>query len=329
MRVSVIIPAHNEAAHITEVISSIPSGIESIIVVDDCSSDATVARVQELSDPRVTLIQHQTNQGVGGATVSGYTQALKDGSDVAVKIDGDGQMDPLEIEALVEPLLRGEADYSKGFRFHSRTSLGGMPWVRLLGNVGLSFLTKAASGYWDIFDPTSGFTAIHRSALERIPFEKLPSQYLFETNMLIQLSKLRAVVRDVEISCHYGDETSGLDPKQMLLQFPPMLTKATLRRVLWQYFIRDFGVASLFLLTGLPLLLFGLSFGVYHWSQNAATGTSTPAGTVMIAVMGVIIGFQLLLQAVVVDVNNVPKKPLQRARTEDAQNANRSRRLSQ
>ena len=328
MKTAVIIPAHNEGSHIAGVVKGIPEFVEAVVVVDDCSRDDTAARVESLADPRVVLIRHQVNTGVGGAVVSGYRWVLENGFDVAVKIDGDGQMDPAEIQSLVEPLERGESDYTKGFRFQSRVSLGGMPWVRLLGNVGLSFLTKAASGYWDIFDPTSGFTAIHRTVLSRIPLDKLPTQYLFETNMLIQLAKFRAVVRDVEITCRYGDEVSGLDPKKMLVQFPPMLARAAWRRILWQYFIRDFNMASLFLVSGVPLFLFGLAFGVYHWVQNSAAGTPTPTGTVMIAVMGVIIGFQLLLQALVLDVNNVPKTPLQRRLSDTSPESNRSERLA-
>jgi len=317
VKIFVVIPAYNESKHIGDVIGRIPPEVWRILVVDDCSTDGTGEVVESLADSRVELIRHERNRGVGGAMVTGYRRALEAGADVVVKIDGDGQMDPEEILRLVGPIRRGEADYSKGFRFHDSGNVRDMPRVRLAGNLGLSFLTKAASGYWDVFDPTSGFTAIHRLALSRINLDSLERGYFFETDMLIRLYRLQAVVRDVEISNRYADEKSHLSPFKMVFVFLPRLLGAMFRRVVRRYFINDFTAVSLFITFGLPLFLFGLLFGLYHWIANVAANVDTPVGTVMLAVLALFFGFELLLQALVLDVANVPRRPLQERYRDD------------
>ena len=307
----VVIPAYNEANHIAGVIAKIPKEVEQIIVVDDCSEDNTSEVVLGVQDERVKLIKHERNMGVGGAMITGYKESLRTGVDIVVKIDGDGQMNAEEISKVVAPIENDWSDYCKGFRFHDPRNLKQMPKVRLIGNIALSFFTKITSGYWNIFDPTSGFTAIHKTALSCIDLDILDKGYFFETDMLMQLNRMNAVVYDVEISNRYGNEQSGLNPLHISATFPGLLLKAFAKRILWSYFIRDFTVASLFIITGLPLFLFGIGFGLYHWIKNVMADVDTPTGTVMIAVVTLFFGFQFLLQAIVLDINNVPKTPLQ------------------
>jgi len=306
----VVIPAFNESMHIAGVIASIPSEVASVIVVNDASHDRTADVVRQLADPRVTLIQHESNRGVGGAVCSGYKRALALGADIVVKVDGDGQMDLSRIGDLIAPILHHRADYAKGARFFDARALGQMPIARLIGNLGLSFITKLASGYWNVMDPVNGFTAIHRQALEQLSLDTLSRGFFFETDMLIHLYYLQAVVADVQMPAHYGDEESTLNPLKVLLTFPGKLTRAFLKRILWRYFIHDFTACSLFMLVGAPLFVGGISFGAITWIHNSIRDLITPTGTVMLAVVPLLLGFQLLLQAIVLDIQHAPKIPI-------------------
>ena len=311
LKIFVVIPLYNEASHVADVIRRMPAEVNRIIAIDDCSDDDTLTVVRGITDERIRVITHDKNQGVGGAMMSGYKYCLQRNADIIVKIDGDGQMDPGEIPRLITPLILKQADYVKGFRFSDMENLKRMPKIRLFGNIMLSFLTKIASGYWDIFDPTSGYTAIHKEALSRLNIDRLNKRYFFETDMLIHLYRIHAVVKDVEVSINYGNEVSQLQPLRATPTFAYRLIKAFFTRILWRYFLVDFTAVSLFILLGLPLLLYGTGFGIYHWISNVMAGISTPTGTIMIAVVSLFFGFQFLLQAVVLDIQNLPKYPLQ------------------
>jgi glycosyltransferase involved in cell wall biosynthesis len=313
VRVAVVIPAYRVARHIENVIRGIPQFIPEIIVVDDASPDDTAEIVNALADPRVRLLRHEQNGGVGAAMITGYRHALASGADVVVKMDGDEQMDPAYLIPLIEPILAGEADYSKGSRFFHTRHLRQMPLLRRVGNLGLSFLTKASSGYWDVFDPTNGYTAIHRRVLELLDWQNIDRRWFFETSMLIEFNLVGAVVRDVQIPARYADERSSLSAAAALVRFPRKLTAALCRRIWLQYFVREFSPVSLFLLAGTPLALFGAVWGAVHWLRSAQTGIAASTGTVMVAVVPLMLGVQLLLQAVSLDIQNTPKVPLSRS----------------
>lgn len=313
MRVAVVIPAYRVARHIENVVREIPGFVSDIVVVDDASPDETWQIVGGLADPRVHLLRHEHNGGVGAAMITGYRHAFELGADVVVKMDGDEQMDPGYLIPLIEPILAGEADYTKGSRFFHTRQLRQMPLLRRVGNLGLSFLTKASSGYWDVFDPTNGYTAIHRRALEVLDWQNIDRRWFFETSMLIELNLVRAVVRDVQIPARYADERSSLSAASALVRFPRKLLAALFRRIWLQYFVREFSPVSLFLVAGLPLAVFGFLWGVVHWVRSARTGIAASTGTVMVAVVPLILGFQLLLQGVSLDIQNTPKLPLSRS----------------
>jgi dolichol-phosphate mannosyltransferase len=312
-RVAVVIPAFRVARHIENVIRGLPEIISDIIVVDDASPDETAQIVVGLAEPRVHLLRHESNGGVGAAMITGYRYALEIRAEVVVKIDGDEQMDPAYLVPLIEPVLAGEADFTKGSRFFHTRHLRQMPFLRRVGNLGLSFLTKASSGYWDVFDPTNGYTAIHRRALELLDWERIDRRWFFETSMLIELNLLGAVVRDVQIPARYADERSSLSVIEALVRFPRKLLAAFVRRVWLQYFVREFSPVSLFLVTGTLLSLFGTVWGAVHWVRSWRTGIEASTGTVMIAVVPLILGVQLVLQAVSLDIQNTPKVPLSKS----------------
>ncbi len=307
--IAVIIPAYRVEREVAMVLRGLPDYLRYIIVVDDASPDSTSALVAGMAkkDKRITLIRHSQNQGVGGAMVTGFKKALELNADVIIKIDGDGQMDPAYIPALITPLLGNQAGYVKGNRFRDFTSLKQMPIIRRVGNLGLSFLTKAATGYWNIFDPTNGFFAIDRETLEQLPLDLIDRRYYFETSMLSNLYLLNAIVLDVSIPARYGTEISSLSIQRVLFEFPYKLTRTLLRRIILKYFLLDFSMTSIYILTGIPLLLFGLSFGIIKWIQYANLGITAPTGTVILPTLSVILAIQILLSAIEMDVNAAPR----------------------
>ncbi|MFN3492696.1 MAG: glycosyltransferase family 2 protein, partial [Anaerolineales bacterium] len=311
-KIVIIIPAYRVERDIKNVLAGIPDYIQHIIVVDDASPDSTADMITALSnsDSRLILIRHSHNQGVGGAMISGFKKALELDAQIAVKIDGDGQMDASYIPALITPLIQGKADYAKGNRFRDFASLQKMPLIRRVGNLGLSFLTKAATGYWNIFDPTNGFFAIRAEILKQLPLEKIDKRYFFETSMLANLYLLNAFVLDVPIPARYGNEKSHLSIYRTLFEFPYKLLITFLRRVLLKYYIYDFSMLSLYLITAAPLLLFGLIFGSIKWIQYIQLGVPAPTGTVMLPTLCVILGIQIMLSAIEIDMKSTPKEPI-------------------
>lgn len=310
--IAMVIPAYRVERDIEAVLNSLPPYIKNIIVVDDASPDSTFERVTAAAqkDERIIILRHSQNQGVGGAMLTGFQKALELNAQIIVKLDGDGQMDPARIPALIEPLIEGKADYTKGNRFRDFKSLQKMPFVRRVGNLGLSFLTKVATGYWNLFDPTNGFFAIRAEVLDRLPFEKIDRRYFFETSMLANLYLLNALVLDIPMPARYGNEISSLSIRRALFEFPYKLSTIFLRRILLRYYLYDFSMVSLYLLIGVPLLLFGGTFGGIKWIQYASQNIPAPTGTVMLPTLSVILGIQILLSAIEIDMNSAPRKAL-------------------
>jgi len=312
LKIAVAIPCYKVTAHILEVIQLIPDQVQRIYVVDDACPEKSGLLVQkQCFDKRVQVLFHKKNQGVGGAVITAYKQALFEKMDVVVKIDGDGQMNPKLLSHFIEPILQSKADYTKGNRFFDLDTLTAMPMVRKLGNAALSFVNKASSGYWNIMDPTNGYTAIHCQALALLPLDKLNSRYFFESDMLFRLGTLRAVVRDVPMMAHYADEKSNLQIKQVVVQFPGLYLKSFFKRIFYNYFLRDFNGASLELILGTLLMFLGVVWGLDHWIYSIVEQSVASTGTVMFAVLPIIIGFQLVLSAVQFDMANIPVEPLQ------------------
>lgn len=309
--IAVVIPCYRVTRHIQGVIAAIGPEVKAIFCVDDACPDASGDFVQNsVHDPRVRVIRHEQNQGVGGAMLTGYAAAIESGADILVKIDGDGQMDPALLPRFVAPIIRGDADYTKGNRFWDLREIRQMPLLRRVGNLGLSFMSKASTGYWDIFDPTNGYTAIHAEVATHLPAESISKRYFFETDMLFRLNTMRAVVVDIPMDSRYADETSGLKVSKIFSEFLLKHIRNFFKRIVYNYFLRDLPIASLELLAGVGLLVFGGLFGGWHWWQSASTGTGTPIGTIMIATVSVVSGLQFLLAFLGYDIANVPRRPL-------------------
>ncbi|HMV27881.1 MAG TPA: glycosyltransferase family 2 protein [Anaerolineales bacterium] len=312
---AVVIPAYRTEKEILAVLQGIPTFIRHIIVVDDASPDSSADLVTAAAkkNRRILLVRHAKNQGVGGAMVTGFKKALELGAEIVIKLDGDGQMDPQYIPALITPLITGEADYAKGNRFRDFDALRQMPIVRRIGNLGLSFLTKAATGYWNIFDPTNGYFAIRAEMLAQLSLDRIDKGYYFETSMLSRLYLRDAFVQDVTIPARYRNEVSSLSIRRVLFEFPYKLTRTLIKRIILKYFIFDFSMMSIYLLTGIPLLLFGLIFGITKWIQYAELGIAAPTGTVILPTLSVILAIQILLSAIEIDLNAAPRKAISKA----------------
>jgi glycosyltransferase involved in cell wall biosynthesis len=310
--IAMVIPAYKVENEISWVLAGIPEFVRHIIIVDDASPDSTAKLVAESAhqDSRISLIRHPQNQGVGAAMITGFRKALELNAHIVIKLDGDNQMDPVHIPALITPLIKGKADYAKGNRFRDFAALQAMPFTRRLGNLGLSFLTKAATGYWNIFDPTNGFFAIRTEVIKQLPLDQIDKRYFFETSMLANLYLINAFILDVPIPARYGKEKSNLSIRRTLIEFPIKLFQTLFRRLLLRYFIYDFSMMSIYLLSGLPLLAFGFIFGSIKWIQYASQNIPAPTGTVMLPTLCVLLGIQILLSAFEIDMNATPKSPL-------------------
>ncbi len=312
-KIAVVIPAYKVAGHILDVINKVGPEVDEIIVVDDYCPELSGQLVKEnCRDTRVSVVKHEKNLGVGGAMVTGYKAALAKGNQVIIKIDGDGQMDPSLIQKIVYPILSGEADYSKGNRFHNVETILQMPKMRIVGNIVLSFFSKISTGYWQIFDPNNGFTAIHAQALKQIPLDKISERYFFESDMLFRLNLAKAVVVDVPMDASYGEEKSNLSISRTIVEFPIKHLRNFLKRIIYSYYLRDFSLPSLQLPIGLALLIAGSTLAVYNWIHSANLNQATPTGTLILISMMLLTSIHLLLSFASHDVQSSPKKAISR-----------------
>jgi dolichol-phosphate mannosyltransferase len=304
LRYCVILPAYNESRHLASVVSRIPDWVDGILVIDDASTDDTLQVAESLTDTRVSVRHLEKNQGVGGAMVAGFRAVLEGNYDVAIKMDADGQMDVDELSILVRPIELGMAEYVKGNRFRRTGRPAAMPARRWFGNVVLSFLTKVASGYWHVFDPQCGFIAITIPTLRRLKLDGMARDYFFENDMLIRLNVVDARVVDVDTSSLYGDETSYVNLGRVSWSFPPRLVRGFLWRFTRRHLMNDFSLVGFLTIIGVMFTLFGSVFGLYHWIRSVTTGIPATSGTVLIAAVPLILGIQMLIQALSLEVQS-------------------------
>ncbi len=309
--VGVVIPCYKVKDHILNVIKKIGNEVAVIYVVDDfCPQQSGKFVAENCYDSRVRVLYNEKNMGVGGAVIRGYLQALKDQIDIIVKIDGDDQMDPALIPQFILPIIKRKTDYAKGNRFFNPEDVMLMPFSRLFGNAILSFFTKISSGYWHVFDPTNGYTAIHSAVLKSIALDKIDRGYFFESDLLFRLNIIRAVVLDVPIQAVYGKEISNLSIKKIIAPFLAKHLRNSFKRVVYNYYMRDFSLASIMLLIGVAATTFGAFYGVNAWLESVYQNKFSSSGVVMIATLPIILGVQFILSFLNHDISSTPKVPL-------------------
>lgn len=310
--VAAVVPCYKVTQHVVGVVTELLEHVDHVVCVDDACPEGSGDLIAKSfkGERRVHLERHAKNQGVGGAMATGYAKALDIGADIAVKIDGDGQMSPSLIARFTGPIIEGRADYTKGNRFHNPSDVRGMPPVRLFGNAVLSFLTKLSTGYWNLFDPNNGFTAVHCAVLRLVPLELLHKRYFFETDMLFRLGLLRAKVHDVPMVSVYGDEVSNLKIGRELPSFLWGHLRNFTKRFLYNYLLRDFSIATLESIFGVLILAFGLVVGIDAWLDSATSGVPATAGQVMLAALPTLVGIQFILAALNYDIRLTPDRPI-------------------
>ena len=301
LTVAVVVPAYNESKLIGRVIETCPELVDHIVVVDDCSPDDTSDAARAVGDPRLDLIRHEVNQGVGGSILTGHQRALELGADVMVVMAGDAQMDPEFLPALIDPIAEGEAQFTKANRFYAYGSFTGMPKHRIFGNILMSFMTKAASGYWGLFDPLNGYTAVHRAALERLSFDRIAKRYDFENDLLIHLNILRVPARDVPIPAVYGEEVSGIRIGRVGFSMMRRLWRGFWHRIWRKYVVQSFSPVALMLFSGLAFVGLGLAVGVFIIANTLGPPVAS-AGTVVLCVGPLLSGLHLLIFAMFLDI---------------------------
>lgn len=305
MTTCVVIPAYRARETICDVVRGSLRYADLVVVVDDGCPDGSGELVKQTfrGHPSVQVINRERNGGVGAAMKTGIERALALDSDVIVKIDADGQMDPSYIPSIVE-LFGSDPNlaYVKGNRFFDSRVLSKMPAIRLFGNSLLSLLTKFASGYWNILDPTNGYLAFNARLLPAVNWQSLADCYFFEISGLCEFGLKRATIAEMEMDTIYGQASSSLSISRTIFAFPPKLIKHFMRRILLQYFVFDINLGSLYILAGIALGGFGTAFAAFEWVQSIVTGVPRTTGTVMLGVLPFLMGFQLMLNALLYDV---------------------------
>ena len=305
-RVAVVVPAYNESAHICDVIMRMPDYVDLIVVVDDASTDATAEKARVAGDERLEVITHERNLGVGGAILTGHRRAIEIGADVSVVMAGDAQMDPDYLSALLDPIAEDGYDFAKANRFFDFDSYEGMPRARAIGNVVVGFMAKASTGYWYLFDPLNGYTAVRTDRLSRLPLNRVRQDYSFECDLLNYLNIIHAKGKDVPVPAVYGDERSDIRLIQASRKLLWSFWRGFWRRMVWKYVLWSFSPVAIFLFAGLALCLWGIGFGVGIAVTSLGAPTAS-AATVLISVGPLLVGINMLIVAWVLDVLGSPR----------------------
>ncbi|CAB4846841.1 MAG: glycosyltransferase [Actinobacteria bacterium] len=305
-RIGVVVPAWNESRLIASTLSTMPDFVDRIVVVDDASTDDTAERARAVGDPRVTVITHEVNGGVGSAILTGHSILFAEGCDVSVVMAGDAQMDPAYLSTLLDPIVNDGIGFAKANRFFNASSYAGMSRTRIFGNVVLSFLTKASSGYWHLFDPQNGYTALSASAWRLLDVASIARGYEFENSVLINLNIANVRARDVPIPAIYGDEVSGIRLPRIVPRLLRTLWRGFWFRIVRKYVVPSFSPVALLLFTGLALAGFGFVIGVFALAYSIGPREAS-TGTWLLSVAPGLTGVFMLIQALVLDIEESPR----------------------
>jgi dolichol-phosphate mannosyltransferase len=310
MTVAVVIPCYKVSKYIESLMSQIPMYVDFIICVIDGCPEKTLDLLYMSKDSRLHILVNDKNEGVGASVKRGYIYALNLNANIVVKIDGDLQMNPLYIEKLIRPIRNEECDYTKGNRFYSIDVIRKMPILRLIGNSGLSIITKFSSGYWNIKDPTNGYTAIHSNSIKKLCLDSINNRFFFESDMLYNLYMIRAVVVDVPIPAIYNYEKSNLRIPFEFFNFSVNNIKNFFKRIFIYYFLFQFSIYSIYIMLGFFLFVSSILLGSFMLYKGYTTSEYASGGSLVILNLIIIFSFLLILQFFNHDMKNIPAKPL-------------------
>lgn len=306
-KIAVVIPCYNEEKLIAQTISSLPKSIDFIIAINDKSQDNTLTELKKIAknNKKVIVIDNEKNGGIGFSLKAGFAYALENTDATAIGIvSGDAQCDPQYIEPMLDDFIDKDCDYIKGNRFFQREALKSMPSYRRIGNIFISLLTKFSTGYYSISDTTMGFGFLRRSTLEQVDFSLVKDRYDYENSMLIALSIVNARIKDHAVPAIYGDETSTIDFLPTVMRVLRVVWVGFWQRIYYKYVLFSLHPIAIFLFGGLFLSLIGWSYAIFLLIERVMNDVSPSSGTVMIAVLPIILGFQMLLTALLMDVSN-------------------------
>lgn len=305
--IAALVPAYNEELLISKVVEGMPSFVDNIIIVDDCSTDNTSRVVSKIRDERVIFISHKKNTGLGGAIKSAVKKARELNTEIGVVMAGDNQMDPKYLPSLLDPICDEEYDFTKQNRFYSTEGFANMPKHRVFGSLVLAFMTRVASGYWHIIDPQNGYVAYGPRVMNELNFDRLTHGYALENDVLINLNILSMRIKEVPGKIIYGEEKSTMKLWKIIPSFSIFLFFGFFRRIFKKYVLRGFHPIAIFMFFGSILLLFGLLFGLFQWHNSKTSGIPATTGTVMLSALPLLMGFEMLLWSIVLDIQEEPK----------------------
>jgi glycosyltransferase involved in cell wall biosynthesis len=303
-KIAVSIPAYNEEKLIAKTLLGLPDFLDIVVVVDDCSRDGTSEVVRSLNDARVILERNDPNRGVGYSVIRGFKRAMEEGADVLCIMPGDAQCDPVHLPRLIDAILDGECDYAKANRFIEGIEV--MPPFRRFGNTLLTILTKFSTGYYSVFDTQNSFSAVRAETVRRLDLDNISPRYEFENSYLLHMSFIGARVKDVSIPPIYGEEKSTIKLLPFMMRTSLVLLLGFFQRIYRKYVLHNFHPIALFLYSGLLLMAWGVAFGVWAAAQSIGENVAS-SGTVMLSVLPFLMGFQLVLAALVLDITNEPR----------------------
>ena len=307
LETAVVIPCYNEEKMITQTIKKIPEYIDHIIAVNDASTDNTIGVLNKLKKQysKLIIVDNKVNQGVGGALIAGYDYAVKNTKATAIGIvAGDDQFDSSYLKAMLDDFIDQSADYVKASRFFHREAFKTMPKYRQFGNIFISLLTKFSTGYYSITDITNGCGWLRREIIEKVDFSIVEKRYDYETSMLTALSIANAKVIDHAVPAHYGDEKSTIKLIPTAWRNLKAVWKGFWRRIYYKYVLYGFHPVALFLFTGMFFLIISLLLAIFLLYVKLFAHQSPTAGSVMLVVLPFILGIQLALTALTIDVSN-------------------------
>ena len=302
-----VMPCYKSSEIAPSIAKDVIKFVDKLVCVDDCCPEFTVKKIgQSINSEKIDFIFHESNKGIGGAMKSGFIYALKFQPKIIIKIDSDGQMNPYLIPKLIEPLLKGSSELTKGNRFTSPKSISKMPIVRIIGNIGLGFITKLSTGYWELFDPTNGFIAIRSEVLKELSLEKIDNGYFFETDLLFRCSLNNILISEIAMEAVYENEKSNLNPLKEFFRFFYMHINIFFKRLTYQYFLLDFNPGSLSLCLGFILGIFSLFIGIRSFTYYRELNLETPLGIQILFLATSLICNQLIISFIYYDVSQKP-----------------------